>query len=387
MTTTHGGLGWRKLPLPLVSGSLTSRRADRQKSAVRLIVAFTFLLGAFVGAPEAGAQRTPGLDEARAQADRLAQEISDAETELSQLELRTLGAQTELDTLETEAGDLLDSVRAAAVLDFTNAGSEPNVFAASGDFTSALRAGTLNDAAIGADTEALEDYAALFEDLELARADLATATEEHEAAFAELVVKREELGAELAKLEEIEAERLAEERRKAEEARLAAAAAAAAAGNSNGGGGGGNGGGNGGGGGDVNVISGGSGLLTVCPVAGAHSFIDSWGYPRSGGRRHKGVDIMANIGVPIVAPVSGTVSHRSNRVGGRSFHLNGNDGNYYYGTHLSSYGNSGSVNAGDVIGYVGDDGNARGIPHLHFEIHPGGGAAVNPYPATRAACG
>ncbi len=331
-------------------------------------------------AGDAGAQRTEGLDEARAQAERLSQEIADAETELSKLELRTLGAQTQFDDLEAEAAGLLDSVRVAAVLDFTNAGSEPNVFAASDDFTAALRAGTLNEAAIGADTEALETYRVLFEDLELARADLAEATLENEAAFDELVVKREELGAELAKLEEIEAERLAEERRKAEEARRAAAAAAAA-----------NGGGNGGSGGSgtsqANVISAGSGLLTVCPVAGAHSFIDSWGYPRSGGRRHKGVDIMANIGVPVVAPVSGTVTHRSNRVGGRSFHLNGNDGNYYYGTHLSAYGNSGSVNAGDIIGYVGDDGNAAGIPHLHFEIHPGGGAAVNPYPATRAACG
>ncbi len=335
------------------------------------IFALIVSLGAIVTVP-AGAQRTPGLDEARARVERLTQELADAETELSKLELATLGAQSQFDALDAQSAGLLESVTDAAVLDFTRSGTEPNLFVTN-DLTAALRAGTLTDAAIGADTDALDEYRILFEDLELARLGLAAASEEREAHWAELLEKREELGAELAKLEEIEAERLAEERRKAA---AAAAAAAAASGGSSGG--------------TTAAASGAAapgGLLTYCPVAGANSFIDSWGYPRSGGRSHKGVDMMAAIGVPIVAPVSGTVSHRSNRVGGRSFHLNGDDGNYYYGTHLSAYGNSGRVNAGDLIGYVGDDGNAAGIPHLHFEIHPGGGSAVNPYQATKAACG
>ena len=100
----------------------------------------------------------------------------------------------------------------------------------------------------------------------------------------------------------------------------------------------------------------------MCPVQGAVSFIDSYGAPRSGGRAHKGVDMLAARGTPTVAPVSGTVTHRGNGIGGLSWHLNGDDGNYYYGTHLDSYANQGAghVQAGTVIGYVGDTGNADG---------------------------
>jgi murein DD-endopeptidase MepM/ murein hydrolase activator NlpD len=125
----------------------------------------------------------------------------------------------------------------------------------------------------------------------------------------------------------------------------------------------------------------------VCPVRGAVSFIDSWGYPRHQGP-HKGVDLMAASGTPDVAVVSGTVTYKEGGTSGLGAYLQGDDGNLYYYFHLSAYeGGARRVSQGEVIGYVGNTGDARyTAPHTHFEIHPGGGAAVNPYPSVAAVC-
>jgi murein DD-endopeptidase MepM/ murein hydrolase activator NlpD len=122
-------------------------------------------------------------------------------------------------------------------------------------------------------------------------------------------------------------------------------------------------------------------------VNGPVGFGDTWGAPRSGGRRHQGVDMIGDRGLPLVAVVDGFVQQKTNSLGGNAVWLSGADGNKYYYAHLDSWGAAGSVTAGTVIGTLGDTGNARfSIPHLHFEIHPGGGAAVNPYPTVRAHC-
>lgn len=123
----------------------------------------------------------------------------------------------------------------------------------------------------------------------------------------------------------------------------------------------------------------------VCPVVGGDYFND-WGFPRADERFHEGTDIFAPHGTEVRAPVSGTVKLITGTVGGLQFYLYGDDGTTYIGTHLSAFGRAGEVEAGHVIGHVGDTGNARGgSPHLHFEMHPGDGPAVNPYPTLRAA--
>lgn len=124
----------------------------------------------------------------------------------------------------------------------------------------------------------------------------------------------------------------------------------------------------------------------VCPVAGTSAYGDTWGDPRSGGRRHEGVDMLAATGTPLQAVTSGTAVHRLNALGGITVSLYGDNGDRYYYAHLSAFeGEPGRVAAGQIIGYVGDSGNAIGTPHLHFEVHPAGGLAVNPYPTVVAA--
>jgi LysM repeat protein len=131
--------------------------------------------------------------------------------------------------------------------------------------------------------------------------------------------------------------------------------------------------------------SGGGGGGFVCPVPGA-TFFNDWGFPRSGGRSHAGTDLFAARGTPVRAPASGRVDIANGAIGGKQFRLTTTAGVLYFGSHLDDFGATGQVSAGDVIGYVGDTGNARGSrPHLHFEVHPSG-SAVNPFPLLYSSC-
>jgi murein DD-endopeptidase MepM/ murein hydrolase activator NlpD len=130
----------------------------------------------------------------------------------------------------------------------------------------------------------------------------------------------------------------------------------------------------------------------VFPVWGPSSFSDDFGAPRADVAWHHGNDIFAPLGAPVLAVADGTVFLVGwNDLGGNRFWLRDRHGNEFYYAHLSAYSplavNGAHVRAGDVIGFVGNTGDAVGTPtHLHFEIHPVGllglgyDGVVDPYP-------
>jgi len=137
---------------------------------------------------------------------------------------------------------------------------------------------------------------------------------------------------------------------------------------------------------DQGGAGGGSYGVDLCPIRGAVAFSDTWGDARPGGRSHQGVDLLSPAGTPNVAVTSGRIEQDHGDRMGNAIFLYGDNGNTYYYFHLSAFeGGQRDVAQGELIGYVGSTG-ASGANHTHFEIHPGGGGAVNPYAAARAVC-
>jgi peptidoglycan LD-endopeptidase LytH len=131
----------------------------------------------------------------------------------------------------------------------------------------------------------------------------------------------------------------------------------------------------------------------VCPVKGPMRIGQGWGAPRDGGRRrHQGIDLLTPAGTPLVAVASGHITRLSNLNRGRggiSLWLRDRRGTAYYYAHnqhnLVRLGQR--VRAGQVIARVGATGNAKGgPPHLHFQLHPGGGRPVSPDAVVRRWC-
>jgi hypothetical protein len=141
------------------------------------------------------------------------------------------------------------------------------------------------------------------------------------------------------------------------------------------------------------------------PVVGPVKYYDDFGEPR-GGIRHQGNDLVGTKRTPVVAVEPGKVEYwTTSRTAGCMLYLHGVSGTDYQYIHLNNdlttrndnrgscvqgvayaVPNGATVDVGQAIGYLGDSGDANGIhPHLHFEIHPGGGAAVDPFPYLKKA--
>jgi peptidoglycan hydrolase-like protein with peptidoglycan-binding domain len=131
--------------------------------------------------------------------------------------------------------------------------------------------------------------------------------------------------------------------------------------------------------------------MKVFPVQGKCWFGDTWLAPRGAGRTHQGVDIIAAEGKLLYAVVDGTISKRyfdyPGSRSGNGVRVARPDGTYFTYLHMLELAPGikvgTKVKAGEVIGYVGNTGNS-GTPHLHMEVHPKGGSAINPYPLVKA---
>lgn len=360
------------------------------------------------------------IQAARDRANAAAQAMFDAESKLDTLDVGIAEAEKQLAAVEAQAAGMRSSLQADAQRSFVNSGSSMPLLIDLDQANAGITADRQASVARGAASVELDDFDTVMKQVKSQRADLERQKEATADARKQFESLQKNAEAEIVKLAEIEKQRLAdvavqrelERQRKIRADQEAAAAASAAASaarksasastSSSG---------NSGGPSSSSGTSDGSasapaaaprgitatpapagappsnaGNGMVCPIAGPRAFADTWGAARSGGRSHEGVDMMSPGGTPLVAVESGSVQFKTTRLGGNSVWLSGSSGTRYFYAHLSAWeGSSRSVSRGEVIGYVGATGNTT-ANHLHFEVHPGGGRAVNPYPYVRAVC-
>ena len=396
-----------------------------RRAVVFLVAACTLvpaLPGASTRADDSSAQQAAKeIADARERANAAADAYFQAESKLDSLGIEAEQLQAKIADLQAQVDALHDRVAQVAINLFTrsDSGTSPllNGFSSPEE---QMQVAALSEVISDTSAEDFDLYDSLNRDLSKQQKALESKKKETEQQKANAAALRDKATAEVDHLKQVEAQRLkdeavqkalqAEERARAAKKAAEDAAKAAPdttvapppAGNDADGGGGApqttapNNSGSGGqtGGGGAGGRPGGAGgnnygnVDWVCPTGtAAVAFGDTWGAPRSGGRRHQGVDMIGPIGTPLLAVVDGVAEAKSNTLGGITIWFRGADGNKYYYAHLDHYAQLGAVHKGDVIGYMGQTGNARfSVPHLHFEIHPGGGAAVNPYPTVRAHC-
>ena len=370
----------------------------------------------------AAVQAAREIQAARDRADAAAQAMFDAQSKLDTLDVEIAEAEKQLAAVEAQAASMRSSLQTDAQSSFANSGSAMPLLIDLDQANAGITAERQASVARGAASVEFDDFDVVMKEVNAQRADLERQQERTVQARENYERLQAAAEAEVVELAEIERQRLADvavqrelERqrriRAEQEAATAAAAAAQAASNAPR---------------AAAVQTSGSsaapapapsaassgqssgasaapqpaapapappsppppnaGSGIVCPVAGPRAFGDTWGAARSGGRRHEGVDMMSPGGTPLVAVESGSVQFKTTRLGGNSVWLNGSSGTRYFYAHLSAWeGSSRSVSRGEVIGYVGATGNTT-ANHLHFEVHPGGGRAVNPYPYVRAVC-